>query len=353
MFKNLMLYRLAPDWSATVAQIDEALDATRFAECGATQPVSMGWVSPRGDEHGILIEAIAGQWLLQLMVEQKVVPGSVVKRQVDALAAQVEKQTGRKPGKKQRNELKDQALLDLLPMAFTKRATVKVWMAPAERLLVIDAGSASRADAVLTALTQALPGLSAQLVNTAVAPAACMAEWLVSGEAPAGFAIDRDCELKAADGEKPVVRYARHALDIAEIREHIAAGKQPTRLALTWQGRVSFTLTDGLQIKKISFLDGVFEGRQAKQDDGFDADAAIATGELAPMIGDLLDALGGEQVLGQASGASGAPGASAAPGSAVGAGLAARTAPTAGIAASAAGPASAVADLPPWETAAG
>ena len=301
MFKNLLLYRLGADWSATVAQIDEALGAARFAECGLTQARSSGWVAPRGDAHGALIEAVNGQWLLQMMVEQKMVPGSVVKRQVDALAAQVEKQTGRKPGKKQRNELKDQAMLDLLPMAFTKRAAVKVWIAPAERLLVIDASSAGRADEVLTALSQALPGLSAVLVNTAVSPVACMAEWLVSGEAPAGFTIDRDCELKAADGEKPVVRYARHALDIAEIREHIAAGKQPTRLALTWQGRVSFMLTEGLQVKKIAFLDGVFEGgAKARKDESFDADAAIATGELAPMIGDLIDALGGEQVFGEA-----------------------------------------------------
>lgn len=326
-----MVYRLAPEWSASVAQIETALDAARFAECGATQPVSVGWVPPRGEAHGALIEAIAGQWLLQLMVEAKVVPGDVVRRQVDALAARIEQQTGRKPGKKETRELKDQALLDLLPMAFTKRAAVKVWIAPAERLLVIDAGSARRADEVLTALTQVLPGLSAQLVNTAVSPAAAMADWLVSGEAPAGFTIDRDCELKAADGEKPVVRYARHALDLPEIREHIAAGKQPTRLALTWRDRVSFTLTEGLQLKKIAFLDGVFEGRpQQPGDEGFDADAAIATGELAPMIDELIDALGGEQVIGAAA----AP----APGAPI-------------IAAPAAVPVAA-ADVPPWESAA-
>jgi recombination associated protein RdgC len=181
-----------------------------------------------------------------------------------------------------------------------------VWIAPAERLLVIDAGSASRADEVLSALGQALPGLSAQLINTAVSPAAAMADWLVGGEAPTGFTIDRDCELKAADGEKPVVRYARHALDLPEIRQHIQAGKRPTRLALSWRDRVSFTLTEGLQLKKIVFLDGVFEGRpQQSGDEGFDADAAIATGELAPMIDELIEALGGEAVIG----AAGTPGA--------------------------------------------
>ncbi len=333
-----MVYRLAPDWQPTVAAINEALATLPFAECGATQPRSLGWVSPRGEAHGALVEAIAGQWLLQLMVESKMVPGSVIKRQVETLAAQIEKTTGRKPGKKETRELKDQALLDLLPMAFTKRASVKVWISPAARLLVIDAGSASRADETLTALTQVLPGLSAQLINTAITPEAAMADWLVSGEPPTPFSIDRDCELKAADGEKPVVRYARHALDLPEIREHIAAGKRPTRLALTWNDRVSFVLTEGLQLKKIAFLDGVFEGRVADGDEGFDANAAIATGELAPMIGELIDALGGEQVFGEAA---------AAPAAAAVAATAqpASTPPATGPAA----PASA--DLPPWETA--
>lgn len=343
-----MVYRLAADWSASVAQVDEALSAARFAECGATQPRAMGWVPPRGEAHGALIEAIGGQWLLQLMVETKVVPGSVIKRQVDALAARIEQQTGRKPGKKETRELKDQALLDLLPMAFTKQARIKVWMAPAERLLVIDAGSASRAEEVLTALIAVLPGLSAQLVNTAVSPAAAMADWLVAGEAPANFTIDRDCELKAADGEKPVVRYARHALDIDEIREHIQAGKQPTRLALTWRDRVSFTLTEGLQLKKIAFLDGVFEGQaKASADESFDADAAIATGELAPMIDDLIAALGGEQVIGGAAPVTGgALAGAAAPVAAAGHAAGAPVAPTASP--SRGGPST---DLPPWEAA--
>jgi len=69
----------------------------------------------------------------------------------------------------------------------------------------------------------------------------------------------------------------------------------------------------------------------ADGDEGFDANAAIATGELAPMIGELIDALGGEQVFGDAA----APVAPAAP------------APAAAAAAAANGP-----EVPPWEAAA-
>jgi recombination associated protein RdgC len=95
------------------------------------------------------------------------------------------------------------------------------------------------------------------------------------------------------------VRYARHPLDIEEVQAHIDAGKLPTKLALTWDDRVSFMLTEGLQIKKVSFLDTVFEGTKA-DDGGFDTDVAIATGELVKLIPDLIEALGGEAESGVA-----------------------------------------------------
>ena len=67
----------------------------------------------------------------------------------------------------------------------------------------------------------------------------------------------------------------------------------PTKLAMTWDDRVSFVLTEGLQIKKIALLDAVMDGT-SKDDGGFDTDVAIATGELSRLIPDLIEALGGE-----------------------------------------------------------
>ena len=306
MFKNLIVYRIEPGWAASVAQIEEHLAKASFVECGATQAVSAGWTWPRGAAHGPFIEAVGGQWLLKLMVEQKVLPAAVVKRRTEELALQIEQTTGRKPGKKQTREIKEEAVLELLPQAFTKQTALNVWVNPEQRLLMVDASSPARADEVVTQLVKALAGLSLSPLQTAQSAAAAMSEWLVTGEPPAAFSVDRECELKSADEMKSVVRYSRHTLDIAEVRQHIAAGKVPTQLALTWQGRVSFLLTDTMQIKKLTFLDGVFEGRNAGgdgagKDDSFDADAAIATGELNKLIPDLIDALGGEQVIGQSA----------------------------------------------------
>lgn len=292
MLKNLIIYRIASSWLADLQVAEDALAKTPFTECGATQEKSCGWVPPRGHASGALVESIGGQWIARLMTEVKAIPGEVLAREVKAKAARVEAETGRKPGKKETRELKEEARLDLLPMAFTKQAATWVWIDPASRFLVLDTNSQSRADDIVTLLVEALPGLSVALLDTRTSPQAAMAQWLKEHEPPTGFTIDRECELQSYGEEKAVVRYARHPLDIAEVQAHIEAGKLPTKLALTWDDRVSFVLTAGLQLRGVQFLDVVFDGQKSDASD-FDANVAIATGELSPLISDVIDVLDG------------------------------------------------------------
>jgi recombination associated protein RdgC len=296
IFKHATLFRFAgEDLNLADMNYDIDLYAHQFAPCGATQQASSGWVPPRGEDGGDMIEVINGQWLMALKTETKLLPGAVVKERVKLLAAEIERNTGRKPGRKQTKELKEQATLELLPMAFTKQSVTGVWLSPADGLLVVDTASLTRADAVLTALVEAMPGLVVQALHTNESPAAVMADWLLTGEPAADFTLDRECELKGTDEMKSVVRYGRHPLDIDEVRGHIQQGKMPTRLAMTWNGRLSFVLTDQGTLRKIEFLDGVLDS-QGNAADRFDADAAILTGELRKMIPDLIEALGGEHV---------------------------------------------------------
>ena len=185
-----------------------------------------------------------------------------------------------------------------MPLAFTKISSVLVWIDAKAQLLTIGASSTAKADEVITYLVKCLDGFSVMPLNTQTSSAVAMGEWLSTQAPPVGFTIDRECELKSPDESKAVVRYSRHALDIEEVSAHITNGKVPTKLALTWMDRVSFVLTDTLQIKKIAFLDGVFDGTSQEKEDGFDADTAIATGELRQLIPELLAALGGEMALG-------------------------------------------------------
>lgn len=297
MFKNLMLYRIEKSWSKTTAQIEAGLSQMRFRECGATQEKSVGWSEPRGEKHGMLVESIAGQLILRLTMETKVLPASVVKRRAEEKIEKIEDTTGRKLSRMEKKDLREETLLDLLPKAFTRISNTTVWIDPAARLLVIDAAGQTKADEIIAALLRSLDGLVMTPVQTNVAPATQMAAWLLSHEAPGLFDVDRECELKATDDSQGVVRYSKHTLNNEEVRKHIQNGKMVTRLALAWNGRVSFVLNDTLQVKKLKFLDGVFDSggeAAAPDEDRFDADVAIVTGELGKLVPELIEALGGE-----------------------------------------------------------
>lgn len=302
MFKNLTIYRIGADWRPDLAEVEEAVAKVPFAECSSTQQTSSGFVPPRGEEGGAIVESIDGHWIIKIRTDTRKVPADALNKRVDQIAAVIEEQTGRKPGKKQRKELKAQALQELLPHAFVKTATTLVWIDLKGNMLAVDSASQSRADMVATALVCHLQGLALSLVQTQASPAASMAHWLGTGEAPSSFTIDRECELKSTDEMKSVVRYGRHNLDTDEVKQHIVSGKVPTRVAMTWRDRVSFILTDSMALKKLAFLDVVFEGAvSVDKGETFDADVAIATGELSQLIPDLVEALGGEQQTGGAA----------------------------------------------------
>lgn len=298
MFKNVTIYRIAPGWDATLETMEAALDAARFVPCSASQDKSVGWTEPRGEEHGPLVESVNGQRILKLTIETKAVPGAVVREKAQEAADQIEATTGRKPGKRETKELREDALQALLPQAFPRRGSVWVWIDMAHGLLVTDAGSQGRNDEVVTALVRAFDGLALTLLQTAMTPQTAMTQWLATTDPendwPAGFNVERECELKSADEEKSAVKFTRHPLLTDEVRKHLAEGKLPTRLALSWEGRIGFTLTESLQLKKLAFLDGVFDDRPGGEEAGFDTDVMLATGELSQLLPALIAALGGE-----------------------------------------------------------
>jgi len=308
MFKNLSLYKIS-GWPSSAAQLEEALGCQPFAECGATQQKSGGWVAPRGQEHGALVEAIDGQWIARYAIETKTVPAQALRRWVDERAQHTERTRGRKPGKKELRDLREDALMALLPQAFARRGEIAVWIEPKRGWLALDTSSQAKADEVAISLMRvAGKGFAISPMQTKWAPQALMAGWLLNSwpdKLPAAFHVERDCELKATGDEPARVRFDRHELGIEEVRRHVFEGKHPERLALSWQGRVSFALTKRLQIKKIRFDEGLFGECPDSEEDRFDADAAITTGELTGLICDLIEALGGsveEQQNGNSTG---------------------------------------------------
>jgi len=308
MFKSIIAFRIGATWAApTIEALETLMQRGRFVPCLPSEEESVGWTPPRGKDHEPMLENIGGQWICSLLAERKSVPSSAIMAEVERRCKDIEAQLGRAPGRRERKEMKEVVRVEMLPRAFAKRSSVMIWFDLANRLLLVGSSSFSVADTVLHQVLELMNAagnvIPLSTLRTERSPASAMSEWLSTYEAPAGFTVDRDLELKLPDNEKSVVRYARHALDIDEVAGHIAAGKVPTMLALTWESRVSLQLTDNLSVKKIELLDTIFENQE--DEGGFDSDVAIITGELSRMLPDLIAALGGEKIDEEAADAEG------------------------------------------------
>lgn len=305
MFKQLTTYRLGQDFPIPgAADLEAALEPQRFVPIGPSQEKSVGFFPPRGSEHDALVEVVGGHYIMRLNIETKSVPARTIREKTDERCKAIENSTGRKPGKKERRDIADDVLLSLLPAAFPKLNSVIIWLDPERRTLALNATSQGKSDEAVSALMNVIENLSVSLIQTTTSPQAAMTQWLLATDAdelPENLTVERECVLKSTGEDGATVKFSKHHLATDEVKKHVLEGKLPQSLALSWDGRVAFVLTDTLLLKKLQFLDGVMdESGTDKSEDRFDADVALSTGLLAPLLDDLVQALGGEMDLGGA-----------------------------------------------------
>ena len=294
MFSNLHLYRLTEPWTLSPTELAKKLEKKIFKPCTDKMINSSGWIEPRVGAG--LVFSSQKQMLLNVCFEERKVPEPVLQRLTNSKAAKVERDKGYKPSRAQLKELKNESLIELLPRAFEHQVTIPVWLNTSAGLIGIDTGTPSKADDVMTLLQEAI-ATPTTLIRTSMDPGSAMASWLMNNEAPDEFTVDREVYLQGLDIEKSKVHYAQLSLERDEVRQHILEGRRPTKLAMTWDERIAFFLTDKLQVKKITFLDSVKAEISDEEDEAasYEAMFLVYTEHLTKLVPSLLEALGGEE----------------------------------------------------------
>jgi recombination associated protein RdgC len=296
-FKNLVVYRLPADWSVSARELEEKLALRSLMPCGAFDMQSRGWVFSSDAER--YVHTVNGQHLIALGVDQKLLPGSIIRQVATERAKEMAKEQGYPVGRRQMRELKMRVTEELRGRALTRKRITYAWIDPINSWLVVDAAGEARAEELVEILRDTLGSLQVTLLETERSPSSAMTAWLMLGDAPLTFTIDDDLELQSADQSKPTIRYVRHPLDGKEIRTQVSAGMFATRLGLTWKDRVAFVLNEKLHVKRLEFLliekDKPEDGASTNPAEQFDIDFTLMTGELAQLLTDLSAALGAPQ----------------------------------------------------------
>ena len=297
-FKNLRAYRLTTPFDLSPEQLGEQLGQRSFQPCAKSQALSLGWVPPLGDDTQALVHAAAGRLLLKLKREEKLLPATVVREQLEEKVAVIESEQGRKVYRKEKLTLKDEIVQDCLPRAFSRSSGMFAYIDTRANWIFVDAASAGKAEELLNLLRECIGSFPVLLPQVNNAPAATMTGWLVHRNLPDDFALGEECELREPGEEGGVVRCRGVDLLSEEVETHLHAGKQVARLALAWDERLSLVLAEDLCLRRLKFADELMkENEDIPEADNaarLDADFALMSEAVTGLQERILALFGGE-----------------------------------------------------------
>lgn len=297
-FKNVIAYRLTAPFNYDENQLEEKLSAQQFTPCGSQELSRYGWVSPSNNLVDTLVHSVHGFYMIAAQKEEKILPPAVIRQKLEDKVAAIEHEQARKIYRKERDQLKDEIVLDLLPRAFSRLQQVRALIAPQQGWIFVDASSHKKAEELLSYLRGTLSTLPVALPDVKHSPSAIMSHWLEDAtQRPGGLAVQDEAELRDNLVENGVIRIKGQELASDEFIAHLEAGKRVVKLAVEWEEQLRFIIQEDLSIKRLKLTDRMKEQMDQESDGDqlavFDADMAQMGIELTRLYPALLESFGG------------------------------------------------------------
>lgn len=280
--KNLSTYQA--EIHANIDEIDRRLPA--FEPIGEHQRATWGFVGVV-PEYENRVLSFPGGWALCYRDDTKLLPAATVRQALDAECARIAEYTGRKPGKKERKELQDGVVHDLLAQAFVRtRLTYVVYSERTQRLFV-NTSSQKTADAVVTALVHGLESLKTSTVHVsepAMGLTARLGNWL---DEQGGFdcfgSFDPVDEVVLTAGDRKWAIKMPASLGVAEpaLRNAMQQGAKVDSMRFATEDGTRFRITQALR------LSGVKHAAIDAPEDGYPEAAHEWAAQLAVEVSTL------------------------------------------------------------------
>ncbi|SIS62196.1 recombination-associated protein RdgC [Neptunomonas antarctica] len=297
-FKNFIFYRFTEQQDYTQEQLETAFSEHLFEPCRSQELSRFGWVAPHPALDEQTVFASSGAYLITAQKEEKILPATVIKKNLNERVHQIEQEQARKVYRKEQLQMKDEIILDLLPRAFSKFQQTSALLLPRAGFIVVDSSSHKGAEELLNLLRNSLSTLPIALPETQQSPGVVMSEWLQQTSSFPAFTCLDECELKDQTEEGGVIRIKGHDLHSSEVIAHLEKDKKVTKLAMQWDETLSFILQDDLSIKRVKPTDELTQtlNEEASEDPlvRLDSDVARLALECQRLYPQLLEAFGGQ-----------------------------------------------------------
>lgn len=301
-FSNLIAYKFKSElplkFDAEQLQADLSQDA--FRHTTAQELATMGWTKAFGRYGETLAHHGDGYILLCVRREEKLLPATIINGLVGEDVAAIELAEGRQVRKRERDEIKEKILFELLPQALVKTSQQYALIDLERGYLVVNSGSFNLAEELAALLRKSLGTLPITPVFAGIDLDVHLTDWLTTGKPPAGFVIGGDVDLVEADDRGAQVKFKGHDLACDEVKSHLESGKRVTKLQLHWNDRVTFVMQSDGAIKRLSYSDTIREENAdiPKEDMAvkLDADFLLCATEVTELVTELVAINAAEEV---------------------------------------------------------
>lgn len=298
MFKNITAFQFNKPFTTDQDTLEAALSEFQFTPCGSQDISKFGFTPAFGKLGKTLVHSADGFLMVAVTKESKIIPANSVREALDEKVTAVEAIEGRKLHKKEKDQLRDEIIQEMLPRALTRKSVTKAIIMFELQLIIVDSSSSAKAEEMLALLRKALGSLPVVPLTFEKPIESTLTEWLKAGSAPLPFKIQDEADLKSEADDGGAVQFKQQDLREDEVLAHLVTGKQVHKLALHYGQSIAFNLHSNAAIKRIRFA----EEFKAQNDEvgvedpaaRLDADFALYTGEMANLMKSLNSVLGGK-----------------------------------------------------------
>jgi recombination associated protein RdgC len=293
-FRQIQLFQAQTPIPFDATQLAQQLEPLAYRPCLPTFPSSHGWVSPLEEEGAPLVHAINGNMMICLQFEEKLLPATVVRQELADKVKEIESQYSRKVYSKEKLALKDEIIHTLLPRAFSKFSMLYAYIDTRNNWIVLNTTNAAKTEKFLELLKKSLSKNDIQPIKTdKIAPT--LTRWVMRNDYSEIFSLEKSCVLIDPNKQSRVVRCQQQDLLSKNLQALIKEGYEVNQLALCWQDRIHFVLTNDASLRSIKYPEEVIAQAQELEPETkrqqFEADFLIMIETLAVLLKDLFGLL--------------------------------------------------------------
>jgi recombination associated protein RdgC len=220
-----------------------------------------------------------------------------VNQKLDQRVQTIEVKDGRKLRRKEKQEMKEDLIAELLPKAFSKSSWTRAYIDTHRQLLVVASGSANKSDEITALLREDVGSLPVLPANPDSSPALHFTDWVSNGSQPKQFELGGACSLTSPEEQGMSIRCKGSENLNDAVHMHIEDGLLVNKLDLVWEERLAFSVDESCRLGGIKMLDAALDSlgdTEGDLADRFASEFHVFSSDMRTLFDDLMAALGNE-----------------------------------------------------------